>query len=194
MHEHLVAMLPGFYSDPTHLAGRRCLLPDDQHLRVRPRLPAVQGLWPGRVGAGGLHPGPARATPTRRCGDFRRDLYIDGGLTAFHNRDCQLCIGVQRRDGHVAGFTRVRLGELTWEDEWDFSEDIQSLFIEGRERQCHLGVRNAAGRRRLRSYKARLLSREFGGRFTGVYLGLYAEGGARLACTECQYSPEEDSA
>jgi hypothetical protein len=52
-------------------------------------------------------------------------------------------------------------------------------------------VRTASGRRPVASYDARLLSREFGGRFTGVYLALYAEGGARMTCTHCQYNPDE---
>jgi len=53
----------------------------------------------------------------------------------------------------------------------------------------HLGVHDAAGRRRIRSFQARLLSREFGGRFTGVYFALYAEKASRLVCTGTHYNP-----
>jgi alpha-N-arabinofuranosidase len=121
---------------------------------------------------------------------FAFDGAGESGLTAFQNREYHLCIGVRRAEDGMTGFTRVRLGELTWEDAWEFGEDVRSLFIEASDRRYHLGVRGPDGRRCLASYEARLLSREFGGRFTGVYLALYAEEGARLSCTECRYNPE----
>jgi len=122
--------------------------------------------------------------------EFRFDGEGDAGLTLFQNRDYHVCFGVKQGGDGRKGFVRIRLGELVWLDEFPPPPQRLALEIRSHDAKYELGWRWSENEWQfLRSVDARILSREFGGRFTGVYYALYAEGAARLKCTRFAYEP-----
>ncbi len=119
-----------------------------------------------------------------------------GGVTVFQNLNHHACLGLRRANDTHEGFTRIRLGEIVIEETFAL-DDVSSkpspapfvLIVEGEPLAYHLAVRQGDTEQRVKSFDARLLSTEFGGRFTGVYLALYAEGPASMACTAFRYRP-----
>jgi alpha-N-arabinofuranosidase len=131
------------------------------------------------------------------CCSFKARLTVEldadgeAGLTAFQNREYHACIGLRRLAGVTSGFVRIRVGELVWEEPWTPPADFQGLAIRAEDRRYHLSLLAGGEMDEVRSLDARLLSREFGGRFTGVYLALYAQGASRLVCRCCSYEPAD---
>ncbi|MGF1448579.1 MAG: family 43 glycosylhydrolase [Opitutales bacterium] len=119
-----------------------------------------------------------------------------GGLTVFQNPSYHACLGIRRADHTMEGFTRLQLGELILEDAFPLvaaqaqpSNPPLSLIVEAEPLAYHFIIRVASVEKRVRTFDARLMSTEFGGRFTGVYLALFAEGASTFACTRLRYGP-----
>lgn len=104
----------------------------------------------------------------------------EAGLTAFQNLQYHACVGLRQKGGQVECFTRIRMGELVWEETHPCAADYKGLRIMAEPLRYHFEVCQPGRHERLKSFDSRLLSTEFGGRFTGVFFALYAEGGATL--------------
>jgi len=82
----------------------------------------------------------------------------------------------------MEGFTRIRINELVWEARFRPNASTERLRISAEPLRYHLEVVSAEGSKRLKSFDAKLVSTECGGRFTGVSFALYAEGEVTLSC------------
>ena len=110
------------------------------------------------------------------------DFSSDGeaGLTVFQNLRYHACVGIRRINGRREMFTRIRAGELVWEEAHLCADRPNGFRIVAEPTRYHLEACAPSGNERLKSLDAKLLSTEFGGLFTGVFFALYAEGGATL--------------
>lgn len=108
--------------------------------------------------------------------DFTPDSeHEEAGITAFQNMLHHYEIALTNRDGAPCLIVRRRIGSLCAEVACKPVEKSSlTLLIQGDEKVYRLGYITDTGAKILAEGEIRYLSSEVGGRFTGVYLAMYA--------------------
>ncbi len=123
----------------------------------------------------------------------------EAGICVYQNFQTHACVGFKRTQGSFslsALFYRLRLQDIVVEQESDSlstsAQEHPTFIVEGDDLEYRFLVRSAGseGVNEIFSFPAKMLSTEFAGRFTGVFLALYAEGDAQLMCRRIAYKAE----
>lgn len=117
----------------------------------------------------------------------------EAGLVVYQNHRFHAVVGVRREGAQLYSFTRQQLGSVVEETPGEvLASSRHTLVIEGNREHYKLGWRDAQGQANfVCNAEARMYSVEAAGKFTGMMLGLYAQGACEVRCDRFVRQPIE---